>query len=190
MTALHIISFAALWLGYQGYWSVKSRSVKASTAKEPLPSRLVRLVVMLVAIGLLVLLDIPLGLLDDRFLPTGEGTFWAGFVIAAVGLGFSVWGRRHLGGYWSQAVTLKEDHRLITSGPYAFVRHPIYSGLLLGLLGSAIAIGEIRGLAAVALVFSVLWQKLRLEERWMRERFGTSYENYAAKVAALVPYIL
>jgi protein-S-isoprenylcysteine O-methyltransferase Ste14 len=63
-------------------------------------------------------------------------------------------------------VTIKQDHQFITSGHYALVRHPIYTGLLTGFLGSAIALDRWRGIAAVILVFSVLWHKLRLEEQW------------------------
>jgi protein-S-isoprenylcysteine O-methyltransferase Ste14 len=82
---------------------------------------------------------------------------------------------------------VKEGHELITSGPYALVRHPIYTGLLMALAGTAIAQGEWRGLLAAALVFGALWRKLRLEEKWMRSRFGESYEAYSRRVAALVP---
>ena len=85
---------------------------------------------------------------------------------------------------------MKEDHEFITSGPYALVRHPIYTGLLLAIVGCALARGEWRGVLAVALVFGALWQKLKLEEKWMRVQFGESYEAYSRRVAALVPHIL
>jgi len=85
---------------------------------------------------------------------------------------------------------VKEAHELITSGPYRLVRHPIYTGLLLGFVGSAMASGEWGGLLAVAIIFGALWRKLTLEEKWMREQFGESYEAYSRRVAALVPYII
>ena len=91
---------------------------------------------------------------------------------------------------WSQAVTVKEGHELITSGPYALVRHPIYTGLLLAFVGCAVARDEWRGLLAVALVFVALWRKLRLDEQWMRAQFGESYEAYSRRVAALVPHVI
>jgi protein-S-isoprenylcysteine O-methyltransferase Ste14 len=182
--------FAAMWLGYMGYWWAKSTSVKVTERSESAASRIARLVSMLFAMALLALPSVPLPLLNERFLPHGEVWFWSGAVITAGGLLFSVWGRRHLGKNWSQAVTVKADHELITSGPYALVRHPIYTGLLLGIIGSAVARGEWRGLLAVALVFGVLWHKLRLEEKWMRAQFGEPYEAYSRRVAALVPYII
>ncbi len=93
-------------------------------------------------------------------------------------------------GNWSGVVTVKADHELITTGPYTIVRHPIYTGLLLGFVGSAIARGEWRGVVAVVLVLASLWRKLLLEERWMREQFGEAYETYRRRVRALIPFVL
>jgi len=135
-------------------------------------------------------IDTWLPLLNERFLPDGAWRFWSGAAVTAGGLLFAVWARRHLGKNWSQAVMLKEGHELITSGPYALVRHPIYTGLLLAFVGCAVARGEWRGLLAVALVFVALWRKLRLEEKWMRAQFGESYEAYSRRVAALVPHVI
>jgi protein-S-isoprenylcysteine O-methyltransferase Ste14 len=78
---------------------------------------------------------------------------------------------------------------LITSGPYAVVRHPIYTGILAGLLGTAIALSQVRGFIAFALFFIMLWLKLRKEEQWMRSQFGETYATYAHQTAALVPYL-
>ncbi len=190
MQLIHDYLFPAMWLSYIVYWSAMSTKVKAAERREPAPSRLLRLVAMICAAALLLRPHIPLPFLEKRFLPRGAWCFWTGAAVTAAGLLFSVWARRHLGSNWSQAVTLKEGHELITSGPYALVRHPIYTGLLLGLLGCAVALGEWRGLLAVAIVFAVLWHKLRLEERWMRAHFGEPYEAYSRHVAALVPHIL
>ena len=101
-----------------------------------------------------------------------------------------MWARVHLGRNWSGIVTVKEGHELITGGPYAIVRHPIYTGLLLAFIGSALARGEWRGVLAVAVVLAALWRKLGLEERWMREQFGSAYQAYSQRVAALVPFLL
>jgi protein-S-isoprenylcysteine O-methyltransferase Ste14 len=182
--------FAVMWVVFLGYWSAKSTDVKDPERVEARSSRLIRLVSLLCAIALLAFPSIPLPFINNRFLPNNPIYFWIGAVITASGLMFAVWARRHLGKNWSQAVTVMQDHELIASGPYAIVRHPIYTGLLLGLLGSAVARGEWRGLLAVALVFVILWRKLKLEEKWMRAHFGERYESYARQVAALVPYIL
>ena len=180
----------AMWLSYLAYWQVMSTNVKATERRESMSSRLVRLALMVCTIALLWLPFVPFPWLDERFLPSGAWCFWIGAAITGGGLLFSVWARRCLGTNWSQAVTIKEGHELVTSGPYALVRHPIYTGLLLAFAGTAVAVGEWRGLLAVALVSGVLWRKLRLEEKWMRARFGVLYETYSQRVAALVPYII
>jgi protein-S-isoprenylcysteine O-methyltransferase Ste14 len=182
--------FPAMWFTYVAYWWAMATDVKAPERSESGPSRMVRMVAMVCAVALLWLPSVPLPLLNQRFLPLSAWSFWSGAAITAIGLLFSVWARRHLGRNWSQAVTVKQDHELITSGPYALVRHPIYTGLLLGFLGSAVARGEWRGLLAVALVFGALWNKLKLEEKMMRAQFGEPYEAYSRRVAALVPYIV
>lgn len=182
--------FLAMWLGYSAYWWAMARDVKVTERSESGVSRFARMIAMVCAGALLLLPSVPLPWLNKRFLPIANWCFWGGAAITAGGLLFSVWGRHHLGKNWSQAVTVKEGHELITSGPYAVVRHPIYTGLLLGFLGSAVARGEWRGILAVALVFGALWFKLRLEEKWMQAQFGEPYEVYSRKVAALLPHIL
>ncbi len=107
------------------------------------------------------------------------------------GLAFStVAARRHLGRNWSGTVTLKEDHELIRTGPYRRARHPIYTGMLVGFIGSAISLGEVRGVVAVGLVIVAFLIKIRLEERWMTESFGDAYRRYRTEVKALIPYLL
>ncbi|MGD0308762.1 MAG: isoprenylcysteine carboxylmethyltransferase family protein [Acidobacteriota bacterium] len=182
--------FPAVWLTFMAYWWVMSKNVKVNDRRESLLSRLVRLVLIVCAVALLWLPSVPPPLLDKRFLPHGDSCFWSGLAVTAGGLLFATWARRHLGSNWSQAVTVKEGHELITSGPYALVRHPIYAGLLVAFVGSAVARGEWRGLLAVVLVFGVLWRKLKLEEKWMRVQFGESYDVYSRRVAALLPYVV
>lgn len=179
-----------MWISYSVYWWAISKNVKETERRESAPSRLARLLLIACAFALLWLPSVPPTLLNERFLPSGSWCFWVGAAVTAGGLLFSVWARRHLGKNWSQAVTIKEGHELITSGPYALVRHPIYTGLLLAFVGCAVARGEWRGLLAVVLVFGALWHKLRLEEKWMRAQFGESYEAYSRQVAALVPFII
>ncbi len=181
--------FLFLWLGYMAYWWAMSKDVKATERAEPDSSRRVRLILIIFTAALLSLPDKFVPLLNRRFLPLGPAVFWIGAAITAAVLLFSIWARHHLGNNWSQAVTLKKDHELITSGPYALVRHPIYTGLLLAIVGCAVARGEWRGVLAVVLVFFALWQKLKLEEKWMRAQFGESYQAYSRRVPALLPFL-
>ena len=110
--------------------------------------------------------------------------------VTVAGLLFAVWAREHLGRNWSRSVTIKQGHEMITTGPYAVLRHPIYTGILAGFLGMAIAISQVRGFIVFVLIFLVFWPKLRMEEKWMRSQFGETYATYARQTAALVPYLL
>ncbi|MGA2857019.1 MAG: isoprenylcysteine carboxylmethyltransferase family protein [Candidatus Sulfotelmatobacter sp.] len=181
--------FPVMWLAYIAYWRAMAADLKSDERRESASSRLQRFAVMILALVLLGVPSLRLSVLDGRFLPASTWWFWIGAVVTASGLLFSVCGRRYLGRNWSRAVTIKKDHELITGGPYSLVRHPIYTGLLAGLFGCALAVGEWRGLVAVGLVFIALLRKLRLEEQWMREQFGEVYENYSRQVRALVPYV-
>jgi protein-S-isoprenylcysteine O-methyltransferase Ste14 len=186
---LHRALLPALWVGWAGYWWLGSRDVKATARREPVLSRWLHLGPLALAMVLLGTRHLPPSWLSGRFVPRNDWAFGAGALLTAAGLLFAVWARRHIGRNWSAIVTLKQDHELITSGPYALVRHPIYTGLLFAFAGSALAVGEWRGLVAVAIVLASLWRKLRLEERWMRERFGAAYDDYARRVKALVPFL-
>lgn len=179
-----------LWSLWLAYWLIAARGGKTVRRRESVASRAAHIVPLAVAVLLLWLPHLPGGVLEGRVLPRAPGTFYTGLAILAAGLAFTVWARIHLGRNWSGTVTLKNDHELIRSGPYAFARHPIYTGLLLGFIGSAIARGEWRGLLAVAIVFAALWRKLRLEERWLGEIFGAAYGRYRKEVSALIPGLL
>ena len=109
--------FPAMWLSFLAYWWAISRNVKETERQESPASRLTRLVLIVCAGALLWLPSVPLALLNERFLPDAAWCFWSGAAVTAGGLLFAVWARRHLGKNWSQAVTLKEGHELITSGP-------------------------------------------------------------------------
>ena len=109
-------------------------------------------------------------------------------MLLAAGLGFAVWARRHLGRNWSASVVVKEDHALIRSGPYRRVRHPIYTGMLLAFLGTAVAVGEWRGLVGFVLAFVSFLLKSRMEEARMAETFP-EYAEYRRHTASLIPGI-
>jgi len=182
--------FAFLWLAWAAYWWVLARHSKVTVRRESLGSRLAHIVPLLLAATLLSLPRLPQFGLDQRIVPPSPWLLRAGAATTAAGLLWCVWARRHIGTNWSGTVTIKQGHELVTSGPYALVRHPIYTGLLLALLGSALALGQVRGVLAVLLAAAALWRKLRNEERWMEQQFGEAYRQYRRRVRALVPYLL
>lgn len=185
----HRALVAGPWLAWLAYWIVAARGAKTVHRVESIRSRASHLVPLWAGVALLVVQRGTPAFLFERFVPRGVIADCAGAILLAAGLGFSVWARRHLAGNWSSAVTLKQGHELIRTGPYAIVRHPIYTGLLTALLGTALLTGEWRALIAVVLFAIAFLRKLGIEERFMREMFGEQYERYRAEVPALVPLV-
>lgn len=182
------ILFPTLWIAWLIYWWVSARNVKETRWQEPLGSQLLHRVPLL--LGALLFAAprlLPLAL-RRRLLPVGALAPTLGVLLIAAGLGFSVWARRHLGRNWSSQVVVKEDHALIRTGPYSRLRHPIYTGLLLAFLGTAVIIGEVRGFLAFVLLLISFAIKSRAEEARMREIFP-EYEQYRRETAALIPYV-
>jgi protein-S-isoprenylcysteine O-methyltransferase Ste14 len=179
-----------IWIAWITYWFVAARNVKATRRQESNASKLSRRLPLIAAIILLAAPQYGHGWFDTHIMTWTFAGYWIGVALLVIGLGFTVWARRRLGRNWSGSVTLKEDHELIRTGPYRWVRHPIYTGLLLGFVGSAISLAEWRGVAAVALAIYALMLKIRLEEQWMIETFGDDYRRYRAEVKALIPFIL
>jgi protein-S-isoprenylcysteine O-methyltransferase Ste14 len=187
---IHGSAITWLWIAWVAYWWISARWTKADQRRESAPSRAAHMVPLMVAFVLLSQPSFPVAVLSKRVLPYSVVAYGIGTAIVAAGLLFSVWARVHLGRNWSATVTVKHDHELVQSGPYRIVRHPIYTGLLLGLLGTAIARGDVQGFVGVAIAAVALWRKLRIEEQWMQETFGETYAGYRARVAALIPYLL
>jgi len=179
----------AMWLAWIAYWAFAARAVKQTERIEDARSRLSHRLPLLAGA---VIMTVPrlLGTqLEAVFIPPTSAWQAVAIALVALGLGFSVWARLWLGRNWSSMVTVKREHELIRSGPYALVRHPIYSGLLLALAGSALMLGNWRALIGFALIVAALLRKLAIEERFMREQFGETYAHYRAEVAALIPLI-
>ena len=178
-----------LWLAWVLYWWLGAGPLKAVQKRESPAQRASHGLPLLAAALLFLLPRRALGPLAAPFMPYTWGDYGNAVLLVALGLGFAVWARRHLGANWSAAVTLKQEHTLVQSGPYRRLRHPIYTGLLLAIAGSALALAQWRGLLALLLVTGSLLFKLRREERWMLERFGDAYRAYRARSWALLPGI-
>jgi protein-S-isoprenylcysteine O-methyltransferase Ste14 len=180
---------SAFWLLWALYWLVSARSVKPIRQREPLPSRISFVVVMLLAGVLLRTGRHRLHWLQAQWMGGGWTRYWVAVVLVVAGLSFSVWARRTLGRNWSATVSVKVDHELVQTGPYRRIRHPIYTGLLLAVFGSGLAAGRLYGIAAFLLVALALWWRLRVEERWMAAEFGQRYEDYRHSSWALIPFV-
>jgi protein-S-isoprenylcysteine O-methyltransferase Ste14 len=130
------------------------------------------------------------GALGWRLTPHRPAFQTAALAIGIAGFALAFWARILLGGEWSSQVTLKTDHRLIVAGPYAWVRHPIYSGLLLAIMGTAMAGGQLRMYLAILVLFVSLWYKSRLEEQLLVSAMGARYLDYQRHTYALIPGLL
>jgi protein-S-isoprenylcysteine O-methyltransferase Ste14 len=127
------------------------------------------------------------GWLLRQILPNWPWLDAAGVVVTAAGLGFAIWARAYLGSNWSASVTVKAGHELIQAGPYRWVRHPIYTGMILAALGTALELREVRGLIAVPLIYLGFRIKSGIEERMMRQTFGAEYDAYSHRTGQIAP---
>jgi protein-S-isoprenylcysteine O-methyltransferase Ste14 len=187
---LHALLITGIWIAWVAYWFWAARRTKPTVRKESGLSRAANVVPLTLAVVLMALPNLWHGWPSAVIVPRSLALYWAGVAVLITGLGFSVAARRFLGANWSGTVTLKQGHELIRNGPYRFVRHPIYTGILLGFIGSAISLDEIRGVVAVGLVIVAFLIKIRLEERWMIETFGDAYRHYRTEVRALIPFVI
>lgn len=166
------------WVAFGLYWLIAALGRKPAQRREPAAERMFHVLWMIGASYLLFEFDPRLGALNRRFLPEKMWIAGLGAAITVAGIGIAIWARRHLGRNWSAEVTIRKGHSLIRSGPYTYIRHPIYSGMLLGILGTAIAVGEYRGLAALA-IFWIGWaQKARKEESFLAQEFGPAFAEH------------
>ncbi|HVU45700.1 MAG TPA: isoprenylcysteine carboxylmethyltransferase family protein [Terracidiphilus sp.] len=130
------------------------------------------------------------GWLGLHFLADTRALFYAGFAITVAGTLFAIWARFALGRNWSGRPSVMAGHELVTSGPYAVARHPIYTGLLLAAAGTALAIGEWRCILALALILAAFLVKITAEEQLMMQTFPNAYPQYRKRVKALIPGVL
>jgi protein-S-isoprenylcysteine O-methyltransferase Ste14 len=187
---LHVYIDGA-WIAVGIVWLVgAARTKRTAQAHQSFGSRLVHMSLAAAAFALLFNPSLAVGPLAWRFVPNSAAIAYGGLALTIAGTGFAIWARVFLGRNWSAIVTIKQDHQMIQSGPYAVVRHPIYSGFLLALLGGALALGEIRGMLAFALAFLTWRIKSHLEEKFMEQRFGGEYATYKRRVKALIPFVI
>jgi protein-S-isoprenylcysteine O-methyltransferase Ste14 len=189
MIAYHIV-LPVLWLAWIAYWVISARGAKETERSESEASRFGYTALLAVGGILMAVPSLPWGVLGGRFVHDSFATATVGIVLVGVGLAFSVWARVHLGSNWSARVTVKRDHTLIRTGPYALVRHPIYTGLLVAIAGTALLVGEWRAVLGFVFFAVSFYVKLRREEEWMSEVFGAEYAAYRSEVAAIIPFVL
>jgi protein-S-isoprenylcysteine O-methyltransferase len=179
--------WTALWI----VWLVSALMAKRSVQRQTLASRLEQSILATTAFCLLFGRGLWPHWLRQRVLPESDvALLWTGLILTAIGVGFAILARFWIGRNWSGTITIKEQHELIQSGPYRIVRHPIYTGLLLAYVSTAIVHGELRGFVGFFLLLLGFGLKLRMEETFMVQQFGNAYLDYKRRVKALVPFVV
>jgi protein-S-isoprenylcysteine O-methyltransferase Ste14 len=176
------------WLVFALYWLVSSFSTNRTVRREGRAGVARR--IFLGVVGSCLFFgpgDPHFGLRNGRFVPREPWTGWLGAAMAAVGVVFAIWARVHIGRYWSGNVVLKEGHQLIRTGPYARIRHPIYTGMLFALAGTALAFGHAGGLVALAIYTAIFWFKARKEEALLAGQFGPAFEEHRRHSGFFLP---
>jgi protein-S-isoprenylcysteine O-methyltransferase Ste14 len=186
--ALNIIRVC--WILFSVIWLLAAFATKQTVYRENGWQRLRYLIPILLGGFLLAKGHRMSDPLSHRVIPHVDALAWIGMVLCVAGLAFCIWARFTLGRNWSGVVTLKGGHELITSGPYALVRHPIYTGMLAMIVAAVIVLGHVAGIIGLPLIFLSFWVKLRSEEKLMLEKFPNEYAAYQQRVRRLIPFVL
>ena len=181
MRAVELV-FAVGWAAFWLYWLVAAFSTKRGRVPW---SRELRIRAV---IAVVVILLIRVGAFRGHGLNTDPWRAGIGLVLFVLGLGFAIWARIQLGRNWGTPMTQKVEPELVTSGPYQLVRHPIYSGLLVAAVGTAVALSWV-WLVAVVLAGVYFVYSATVEERYLTEQFPDAYPVYKRSTKMLVPFI-
>jgi protein-S-isoprenylcysteine O-methyltransferase Ste14 len=169
------------------YWLVSALDRKKTKRRESWLQRLLYVLPLAIAFVFLSGSGPRYGPLGARFVPDISATQTIGVLFTAAGVGMACWARYHLGANWSGVVTVKEGHELIRTGPYRMIRHPIYTGILVALVGTAVSIGEVRGLVAVAIAWFSFYIKARREESFLAQEFGPNFAEHCRHTGMFLP---
>jgi protein-S-isoprenylcysteine O-methyltransferase Ste14 len=181
--AIFIRLIGALWFVLVVYLTVSAIGVKQQTKRHLWQS----FGLMFAIIAAFLLPHLPIFHFLN-FAPVNPILSSVGVILCAAGMVFLVWGRQYLGRNWSQTVAVKKDHELVTSGPYRYVRHPMYAGGLLACVGSAIVAGGPWIFLLVILGTLFLWRVVA-EDKLMAQQFPSEYPDYKKRTKALIPFV-
>lgn len=179
MRALSVF-IAAAWVTFGIYWLVAATGAKrGSRRRRTMPPGL------LIVVGIVLLRVFRAGSLAVDS-PVAK---WVGVVLFVSGLGLAVWARVYLGRNWGMPMSEKAEPELVTSGPYGRVRHPIYSGILLATLGTALAT-DVYWFLVLAVMGAYFIYSARVEERWLATTFPSAYPGYRSRTKMIIPFVL
>jgi protein-S-isoprenylcysteine O-methyltransferase Ste14 len=179
-----------IWLVLLGVWVVMRVRVKQTREKDSSGRYALHVVSMVVGLWLLFERYFKLGALDQVLITQTQWVLLIGLALTAAGVGLAIWARVSLGKNWSAVVTLKKDHELVRTGLYRWVRHPIYTGVLLGMVGTALIAGHLRGWLGFLIILGSFYFKARREEGMLRREFGEKFEDHAQRTGMFLPKLI
>jgi len=175
------------WIVFVLYWIVSAIRTRDTLQTESFVSRYAILLIEVAGFVLLFRHSAGVGFLGERFMHRTLASAIIGSILTWVGIGLAIWARYHLAEYWSARITIKQDHQLIRTGPYARLRHPIYSGITLAAIGSAVVIDQWRCVLGVCLVLIGYCIKARKEETMLTQQFGDAFREHQKQTGFLIP---
>ena len=177
------------WFIFLAYWIISAFKTKRTEKKESFAWRYGVMLFELIGFNFLFNGSLEIGFLAHRIIPSALDLRLPGVALIWAGISLSIWARWHLGEYWSGRVTIKEDHKLIRTGPYSRLRHPIYSGLDLAAIGTALEIDRWRcvvGLCVIIVGFAI---KAKREEALLSQQFGGDFQEHVQQTGFLLPHL-
>ena len=184
------IAFGCAWGALVLVWAWGWHISKATSHRAEGLNSLTPYLPVLIGVALLKMHVLPESWIKEPLWPHSLALEASGLAVTVLGAGFAIWSRVTLGRNWSSVPQVKEQHELVVKGPYRIVRHPIYTGLILAVAGTGLALDKAIGLFMAVLVFASYWLKSRVEEKLMMETFPKQYPEYRRRVKALIPGIL
>jgi protein-S-isoprenylcysteine O-methyltransferase Ste14 len=176
-----------IWFVWCIVWLLMAAWSKPSKRREFPWQRLEHVIPLLIGFLLIYNRRLAWNFLADRIVPQNDAVTVAGLALTVGGLIFAVWARIALGANWSGTVTIKTGHNLIRRGPYRWIRHPIYTGILGSMIGTVMLQGEVRAFLGFALMLLALYRKARREERFLSEEFGEGFAEHAKHTGMFLP---
>lgn len=176
-----------LWVAFSLYWTWASRVSAEAARSESRGSTALHQIVLNLA--MLVSIVPPIRGVTIPVLPHCQIAVACGATLQFASILLAVWARRHLGANWSAEVRIAESHRLVQTGPYRYLRHPIYTAMLGMFLGTAIATGELHSLVALAVMVLAYVRKMRLEEQMLGETFGADFTRWKGRTKLILPFL-
>lgn len=178
------------WVVFWVYWSLNPRWLHASKLQASLIFTIINTALFYIGFALVLLGRVVIGPLALRLTSDAIPVEIVGTTLVIAGVALAIWSRRVLGVNWSGAVRITQGQRLVRDGPYAIVRNPIYSGMVLAIFGTALVAGTLGALLGFILASASLWRKGRMEERFLLAEFGEEYAVYQRDVKFLIPFVV